>query len=485
MKKLLPLIVLASACRPMDVEMDGKYWVWLAANSSLVVDEDSVGDIEEEASTIIDCTGRGFDYDTLEWDETYVGPRTLEEAQSGLYFGGDPDGFCERETPLDRNTPYVASCRETAEAVLAQCAGDGDPDNGISGFQEATFHTFLFEDGVYFLDGDVEPTRTEAYIHGENDLQINMMQKIQNGQEFRFVVSIATDFAPTLCLSDGDGSSIQAVDGDWIEQWSVDEDGKSIYYLNAGAFQVNEAASDSNNTFWYNITDWSSGFGFANYAGEEFYSVPGGFGNYNIDGDGNPNYNGQFYTFANVGEAGFLAVTEAEHSALGDYAEAEGLSLPLSPEDFETAATGIGIWDSILERREELAAEAAVWQQELRIAGANDGSCEGDNPMCYQTKIETNDWRSVDDSLAGLDGWMEMHSSWVRFDSGSKLEIGGSASGDYQILFRGELTQSVILVKGTFSIEEIKEDRWSYGFLEDEKRADTSDEHQGKQYCEK
>ena len=489
MNKMLPLVVLAAACRPMDAEMDGKYWVWLAANSSLVVDEESIGDPEDEATVIVECSGRGYDFiqtdsgDWIEgdWDENYIGPRTLEEAASGKYYGGDPEGFCPKVDFGDPASPYDDSCAELAQQVINQCTGEDDPES-LTGIQENTFHTFLFEDGVYFLDGDIEPTRTEAYIHGENDLQINLMQKIQNGQEFRFMVSVATDFAPTLCLSDGDGSSIQPVDGDWIEEWSTDEDGSRIYYLNAGGFQVNQAASDSNNTFWYNITDWSSGFGFANYAGEEFYSVPGGFGNYNVDGDGNANWRGQAYTFADVGEAGFLALTETEHSSLGDYAEENGLDLPLDPDAFQAAAESIGLWDTIVERRELLTAEADLWQQELRIAGAASGDCN-DGGLCYETKVEDNAWRSVDATLSGLDGWMEMHSSWVRFDAGSKLEVGGSASGDYQVLFRGELTQSVILVKGTFNIEEIKEDRWSYGFLEDEKRADKDDDHQGKKYC--
>jgi hypothetical protein len=463
MKKLLALSLLTMGCKPMDVAMDGQWWTWLSANSSLVVDEGNIPDLEDNA-TIIECTGRGWDEEEEEWDPTYIGPKTFDEAKDPRFVGGDPSGWCARDDSGD----WDSECEEVALATIAECEGSDDK----LGVQEAEFYTFLFEDGQYALQGALEPTRTEALIHGENDLQISMMQKMGNGQEFRFLVAIATDFNPTTCTSNGESAEIKKVDGaDWIEQWSVDEDGNSIYYLNASALQVNQSDSSGNNTFWYLITDWSAGFGFANFMGEEFYSVPTSYGNYDVDGAGN-------YGFEFVGsDAGFVAVTEGERSS--------------SEVDGDTAFDDLPdeMQDAYNDRLDSLVSYSSDWTHELlELGGAHtgvcsDGVCDCADGLCFEQKVEDNKWRPVDSQLAGLDGWMEVHSSWVRFDKGSDLSVGGSAKGDYQILFQGELTSSRLLVKGTFDIEEIKEDRWTYGNLEEEKRADTSEGHQGKEYC--
>lgn len=472
MKKLFALSLLAAAgCRPMDVAMDGQYWIWMSANSSLVVDEGTIDGLEDNA-TVIECTGRGWDVEEEEWEPNYIGPRTADEMTDPRFIGGDPTPWCDADYDGEWDND---DCAAVAEEMIAECQGSDDR----MGVQEAEFYTFLFEDGQYVLQGDIEPTRTEAYIHGEDDLQISMMQKMPNGEEFRFLVAIATDFDPTQCVSNGDSAEIVPVDGaDWIEQWSTDEDGNTIYYLNASALQVNESDSSGNNTFWYLITDWSAGFGFANFMGEEYYSVPTSYGNYDVDGAGN-------YGFTFVGsDAGFLGVTESERSAAAADGSLEGdVAFEDLPADLQ---------DAYDERAAQLQGLSGTWANELlTLGGAHTGAtcddagvciCE-DGSICFEHKVEDNKWRPVDSQLAGLDGWMEVHSSWVRFDSSSDLSVGGSAKGDYQILFQGELTSSRLLVKGTFEIEEIREDRWAYGNLEEEKRADTSEGHQGQQYC--
>ncbi len=463
MKKLLALSLLSMGCRPMDADMTGHWWVWLSANSSLVVDEGNLPDLETK-STVIECTGRGWDEEAEDWDPTYIGPKTLDEAQEDRFIGGDPSGWCAMNDDGD----WDASCADLAIATLEECAGN-DTQPGIN---SAEFYTFLFEDGIYGLQGEIEPQRTDAFINGENDLQISMKQDMGNGEDFRFLVTVAADFNPTQCRSEGDKAVIEEVDGaDWIDKWSEDEDGNRIYYLNAGGFQVNESGSSGSNTFWYLITDWSSGFAFANFAGEELYSVPGAYGNYDVDGAGN-------YGWSFVGsDASFVALTEGERSG----AELEvGTTFDELPTELQ---------DSYLGRADRLQDYSATWTNELRqLAGATtgactDGVCDCADGTCFEQRVETNDWRPLDVNLAGLDGWMEVHSSWVRFSADSKLEVGGSAKGDYQILFRGEITSTLLLVKGTFVVDDIKSDRWAYSMLEEEKRADTDPSHQGQQYC--
>ena len=67
--------------------------------------------------------------------------------------------------------------------------------------------------------------------------------------------------------------SLQYVDGsDWLSRWKEDEDGHTIYYLNAGAYQINPSDSED---YWYLDNELSSGFGMSRFGGEEFFSVPG------------------------------------------------------------------------------------------------------------------------------------------------------------------------------------------------------------------
>ena len=97
----------------------------------------------------------------------------------------------------------------------------------------------------------------------------------------------------------------------------------------------------------------------------------------------------------------------------------------------------------------------------------------------FETKFEDNQWRPIDGAEAGLDNWVEHHTSWVRVDEDSNLEVGGSASGEFQILLGGSEAASQMVVRGTFNVPEIQEEKWGYGVLEDELR-----EQNGTVLCE-
>ncbi|MEC8423285.1 MAG: hypothetical protein VX000_05880 [Myxococcota bacterium] len=45
------------------------------------------------------------------------------------------------------------------------------------------------------------------------------------------------------------------------------------------------------------------------------------------------------------------------------------------------------------------------------------------------------------------------------------------------------MSSSAMLVRGTFKVEDLREDIWAYSFLEDDKRAD-DDNTPGQQYCQ-
>ena len=88
----------------------------------------------------------------------------------------------------------------------------------------------------------------------------------------------------------------------------------------------------------------------------------------------------------------------------------------------------------------------------------------------FTTKFEDNSWRPVDSSESGLDNWVEHHTSWVRVDDGSNMEVGGSVSGEFQILLGGSEAASQMVIRGTFDVPEIQEEKYGYGVLEDELR---------------
>jgi hypothetical protein len=128
----------------------------------------------------------------------------------------------------------------------------------------------LASDGYYSFGSDIDAWRSEAIITGEGDLQITLHQDL-GGKDLHFSFTIMPDFEPVRCVSDENGgASIEQVDGaSWLDQWSSDEDGHTIYYLNAYGFQDLDPAPDET-VGPSNITDWSSGFGYANLEGEEF-----------------------------------------------------------------------------------------------------------------------------------------------------------------------------------------------------------------------
>jgi hypothetical protein len=60
--------------------------------------------------------------------------------------------------------------------------------------------------------------------------------------------------------------------------------------------------------------------------------------------------------------------------------------------------------------------------------------------------------------------------------------VGGSVEGDFQILLHGYDSETRVVVQGTFKVEEIKEDKYAYPVLEDERRG--LKEFDGHSFCD-
>ena len=109
------------------------------------------------------------------------------------------------------------------------------------------------------------------------------------------------------------------------------------------------------------------------------------------------------------------------------------------------------------------------FQDEMDIAAVGGNVLEG-RSSGFTHKVESNDWRPVNTSHFGLDGWAEVHSSWVRIKKGSEFVNGGRVEGDYQVFYTALESNSRLLVKGSFVVESLREDTFSYNFFEDQKR---------------
>lgn len=402
----IAILALLTGCAPQDAEVTAHWFTWLAANSSPTVAEGKLDDTFASQATAIECSGRGWDADEDQFDVGYIGPGSILAAASE-YLGGDCD-------------PEDSGC--DSSALAEQC----------SPINELQYFTFIQEDGYYALSGAVEPYRTEAYINSENDFQLTVHHALDNREDFRFHFTIAPDFAPVDCVEEASGSPvIEYVDGaPWVDEWSADEDGYRIFYVNAGSYQLNPSDTDD---YWFLTTDWNSGYGSAKFAAEEFASIPGSYGDY----DHIELYENGTYPPLMANTSHFLGVDDREKPDMAQYAAYA-----------DALATQADTW--AVEMSETLGATQDDWS--------------------FTHKTESNDWREIDASNAGIDGWMEMHASWIRVKGNPSFELGTAVEGDFQLLYQGLESGSRLIVKGTFKVDSLREDPWAYPFLEDEKR---------------
>jgi hypothetical protein len=88
----------------------------------------------------------------------------------------------------------------------------------------------------------------------------------------------------------------------------------------------------------------------------------------------------------------------------------------------------------------------------------------------YRPLVHNNDWRAPDGRAAGLDSWVGLHYTWVRLDQQpDEVVVGGAVSGEFQMLFDGAESQSRLLVRGEFTIDKVKADKWTTQVVAEEK----------------
>jgi len=432
---LVPFVLQSVACAPDDAEIKGSWHVWLSANSSNTIDNEDIAEIDDVA-TRFECV-RTFDQEKERWADGYIGPTESDDWTSSQFVGGpcqatvsddagtedDPsDDTYELYPGLvsdeDEDETYLEGyCTQEMMAKFVQDCGPIQETQGSS--------YFLAEDGYYALQGELDPWRTEAILTGENELQIALHQRIA-GEDWHFVWVIDPNHRPERCDStESGGAEVVAIGGNtWVDEWSADEEGHSVYYINAGAYQT-----PNGDDYWYFPSDWTSGFGYSKFIGEEFLSMPPVILN----------------TLSSVSEE--LSYPDLNSDGIPDE-QAAGVAEELVAADIDRAE----------------------W---VNNAGAYTKDWELD------IKVEDNLWRPLDTSISGLDGWTERNYSWVRLADSSDVKDGGTISGDFQLMLTGLESNSRMIVRGEFKVEELRVDKWAYSVLEDEKRA----EENGHEFC--
>jgi hypothetical protein len=419
---------LASACAPQSASLEvGDFTAFLSASRSITY---------QKGNLKLDEFGRF----------SYVDCREFEDARNDtqneeLRLGDGPGTEAGQRLPICGDDPGVGADQWPPE-------------------QEP----WLDEDG-YAVVGDVlDPWRGEAIITSEGDVQFTFHNRLPGGEDMWFAFVIDPNFQPRQCVQNeaGDGVEFKEVDGNWVEQWTGDLDDDetgTLYYLNSGSYQldpvsVNKYVDDPygvNIQEWFLPNEWASGHAQGQFGDDLFtlrtakYGRPSAYWSYQLAQN---------------------SVNELAAIDLSDLYYWPSQELTTVPE-----AQGDGSGRrclSLEDCREEANTDARTLERELRRAGlpaANEDGTEVDDLPSFRPRVHDNDWRTPDESAAGLDGWIELHSNWVRFDEGAVLEKGGAATGEFHLVFEGTESTSRFFIRGKFAVDSFKKDTWTTKYL--------------------
>lgn len=260
-------------------------------------------------------------------------------------------------------------------------------------------HSYYLKQGKVSTDDDIY--RVEALINSEGDLQLTFHFNVPDYGEARFGWVIKPDFQPTICSADETGAvSLHDIDGDWLSNWSADDEGYTVWHLNAGSYQLNPSNVDLDKK-WNLLPEWQAGAAFGRFGVENIVAVPTKF-----DDGTNPFY---------------YPMWPEPVGSLGDLADEIRTNL--------TEGDDLG-----------------------RMGSAPDFGLDW--------RVHSNEWRPVDDMQAGLDNWVEVSLGNVRiknFDLEAVKAGKTSLQGDFQMYLQGTESYSQVLVKGTFDIAKLTE----------------------------
>ena len=480
----LPFVLsLLVACDPHDATISGTYTTYFAESTSeniLRLRES----LSQPACEYVQSDPRtpkpDIDLEGIFSDECYAERVALEKE------------FQEKWelTPLDCRTLTDYNAIELRDAIIpgwdteyeAQCCAESwdddesnDPDGNMLTPEDCTVRQppylyWLTEHSFYVDNKPLDTWREEVVMTSEGDLQMTIHVNTRFG-DYRVGWVIDPDFQPTECTEVDGKTTLQEIDGNWVEGWSnsnEEDEGYSTFFLNGGSIQINPSNTGD---YWYLDEDWYAGYGFSRFGDETFYlystdyfdpaytplwvstdddgRVTGGYGNYgtevfeelNCSGDGD-NCNG-YADYADLVAMARDNFNNGGENQAGDY---------VAPVDEELERYGL--------------------------------VSRADQP--FHVKVEDNSWRPTapgeGGDAVGFDGWVGLNPAWVRFkatqDEMAALEVGSldkPLEGEFQIYLFSLSTASVQIVNGSFKINNIQNDRWGFSpTLDDVKRAENA-----------
>ncbi|MEN9786914.1 MAG: hypothetical protein RLZZ299_2178 [Pseudomonadota bacterium] len=386
----------------------------------------------------------------------------MDAQVEGRYVAYLADGSSENLTRLERNGKTVSEqardlglvpvdCRELADltaeelaaerltssqAYVAHCLDSAGAPLPLTYFPWLREFGYWKSEGEFAPDAALSAWRTEALLTSEGDLQLTAHIELPGLGDFRFGWAIDPDFQPTFCDDDPEAGAVErVVDGDWLAHWADSAEavgkGGGLWPLNAGAYQVNPSNQGQS---WYFPPEWMAGTAFSRLEDEQFFSHP------------------------------------------TDYADPAGVPLyaPMYRGDERLYPEATGSLESwIGTMRTHLGSDGAGAPAITDLSGIGLSTFE---PFFF---VEDNTWRPTDpegsEGATGLDGWLGVMPGWVRIDNPESIEVGNDepVTGEFQVYLEGVAAASKVLVRATFSIDEVREDRWGYNpTMEERKRAE-------------
>lgn len=500
----LPFVLaLLTGCDPHDATVTGEYAIYFAqATSDNLVRLHDAYNVDDCDYTQTDPLSDSIDTDQIFKDECWTKKVEAEKKFQDDY----------KLTPLDcryyGSKPYNGNAIRTRDTIIpgweeeyeAQCcveSFDDDPDNDPDGslftprekdengrdtgpynpdctLRSADYMRWLDDKAYYLNTGKVTTYREEALITAEGDLQLTVHMNTPFG-DVRFGWVVKPDYDPQQCATvDGKVTNEPLFgDADVLKNWSADEDGKTLFNINAGTYQVNPFKGDD---YWYFDPKWAAASGFSRFGDEDAYVYSTDYQEY-LDDQGvyvpfwvSTNDDGRI-------TGGYGEATNASFHELNCGANDDTCNLKDYPDFVQMMKDNF-----INGGTDEDGNEVEPVNNELQNFGR---LSRDDFPL--DIKIEDNSWRVTapgkGDDAAGLDNWVGVNASWVRFDADidtlKGLQPGAQdkpLKGDFQLYLTSAATSgSVWFFHGTFEIDTIERDTWGYSPELDELKRDEND----------
>jgi hypothetical protein len=445
----------AAACAPQNAQLtEGEYIVFLAESTSRTIlfdavsfDELASGDPSDEGVETfqIDCR--------CELVSVLGDDATCEDADA---FGGSctscaeffPEEGEELENPNDAGyltdlcwAPYHTIYDEgipidgNDDEQLVQWVPNPWDDSG-NGAPRFAYELWLHRDKFRVVKQKLEPWRGEAIITTEGDFHVTFHHTV-GGSDFRFAFVIDPDFQPQECVGSGESVAAEPVDGDWLGAWSedIEEGDGTLYYLNAGAYQFNPSNIED---AWFLPNDWRAGYAEAKFGEEQLFIRGARYGN--------PFAYEEYEALGDLFGQAYVGVEDLFYFAMPADDNPDTDTVENDPVTADIDGDGVADYTEMGEVIETIVADT---KSEIEAVGWE-----------IAPKAHLNDWRAPDGIASGLDGWGELHYNWVQIDAGSVLEVGGSASGSFELTMQATDSQSRMFIKGSFVVDKIKKERW-------------------------